>query len=185
MSTLGLAAEVSIVPEARSFEVDVSTGILWKAGGGATPLSYVLTPQILSLRVSPGVRHPWAGGTLALRPRFSILVEPVARGPEDYFMGAAAMGDLEWRDGSGQYAMFFASGGGVGWMDSKGYEIPGGQGQNFNLTWMINSGARFRVRDGWEWSLGLLFQHISNGGRDKVNPGINVLGPMAGISHRF
>jgi lipid A 3-O-deacylase len=179
------ATDAPILPEARSYEFDFSSGILWNVGGGATPLSYTLMPQILSLRISPGVRKPFAGGILAMRPRFSLLLEPIVHGPESYYVGAAAAGDLEWRTPSGHCAIFFSSGGGAGYMDSKGYEIRGAQGQDFNLNWLIHSGIRLRGRDGWEGSAGLYFQHVSNGGRDKVNPGLNALGPMVGISRRF
>ena len=34
-------------------------------------------------------------------------------------------------------------------------------------------------------TLGLYFQHISNGGQDAVNPGVDAPGPMLGIGWRF
>lgn len=172
-------------PEPLRYEWDYTAGILWKVGDGATPLPYVVVPQIISLKIPPITERPWAGGTLVLRSRFSLLLEPIVRGPEHYYVGLAAAGELEWRSPAERFTGFFASGGGFGWMDSKGYQIAGGQGQDFNLNWLIHSGVRYRTRRDWIWSLGLYFQHISNKGMDKVNPGLNALGPTLGLSRRF
>jgi len=176
--------EVAFTPNLR-YELDYSTGVFWKVGGGATPLSYTLLPQIITLKIPPIHEWPWAGGTLVMRSRFSLLLEPILHGPEDYFAGLAAAGELEWRDPSQRFTAFFASGGGFGWMDSKGYQIPGAQGQDFNLNWLIHSGVRYRPGEQWQMSLGLYFQHISNKGLNKVNPGLNALGPTLGVSRLF
>jgi lipid A 3-O-deacylase len=70
-------------------------------------------------------------------------------------------------------------------MNSKGYEIIGGQGQDFNLNWLIHVGARYQIASGWRCSAGIYFQHISNRGMDKINPGLNSLGPTLSLSRRF
>lgn len=167
------------------WEIDVSSGVLWKVGGGATHLPYVIAPQMVTFKIPPISQRSWANGTLMLRSRFSLLLEPVVRGPEHFFAGATAAGELEWRDRRERVAWFFASGGGFGWLDSKGHEVAGGQGQDFNLTWLIHSGVRIRTRENWLFSAGVYFQHISNRGMDDVNPGVNVLGPMIGLARRF
>ena len=70
-------------------------------------------------------------------------------------------------------------------MNAKGYEVVGGQGQDFNLNWLVHAGARFRTTNNWWLSAGLYFQHISNKGMDKVNPGLNALGPTFGMARKF
>lgn len=172
-------------PAEPAYEWEIATGLLWKVGGGATPLTYRLVPQILSLKIPPIVERPWLGGTFVMRSRFSLLLEPIIHGPENYYAGLAAAGELEWRHPSHRFDVFFASGGGFGWMDSKGYEVVGGQGQDFNLNWLIHTGVRYRTRTGWRWSAGLYFQHLSNRGMNKINPGLNALGPTLGLSRRF
>jgi hypothetical protein len=167
------------------WETEVATGILWKVGGGATPLPYVLLPQIISFKIPPINERPWAGGTLVFRSRFSLLLEPIVRGPEHSYLGVAAAGELEWRSAAEGFTGFFSSGGGFGWMDSKGYAVRGGQGQDFNLNWLIHTGVRFRTAHDWRLSLGLYFQHISNRGMDKINPGLNALGPTLDLSRKF
>jgi len=178
------AAEPMPAPASR-WEVDVASGVFWKVGGGGSQLPYVLLPQIISFKIPPISERPLGPGTLVYRSRFSLLLEPIVRGPEHSFIGTAAAGELEWRSASQRFAGFFAGGGGFGWMDSKGYEVRGGQGQDFNLNWLIHSGLRYRTRHDWWYSLGLYFQHISNRGMDKVNPGLNALGPTFGIARKF
>jgi hypothetical protein len=179
-----MAQDIFAVPEPRR-ELDLTTGVLWKVGGGATPLSYTIVPLIVSLRIPPVTERPFAEGTLVFRSRISLLLEPIVHGPEHSYLGVAAAGELEWRGRSGRFSGFFASGGGFGWLDSKGYEIPGGQGQDFNLNWLVHSGVRYRTRADWVYSLGAYFQHISNRGMDKINPGLNALGPTFGVAKRF
>jgi len=178
------AQAVQAAPMAR-WEIDATTGIFWKVGGGATPLSYTILPQIISFKIPPVFERPWAGGTLMMRSRFSLLLESIVRGPERSFLGVAAAGELEWRERTGRVSAFFAAGGGFGWMDSKGYETPGGQGQDFNLNWLVHTGVRYATHEKWVWSLGVYFQHISNRGMDKVNPGLNAVGPTLGLAKRF
>jgi hypothetical protein len=179
------AAETETLATPDRWVVDYTTSILWKVGGGATPLTYVLTPQIISVLCPPIRRLPFLGGTLTLRSRLSLLLEPIITGPEKYFFGTAAAGDLEWRCPSEQFACFLASGGGFGWMNARGYEVKGAQGQDFNLNWLIHTGIRFHTSQNWQGSVGLYFQHISNRDLNKINPGLNALGPSLGLSRRF
>ena len=186
-STLACAATEAPpneVAEGR-YEFEFLTGALWDVGGGATPLDYVVLPQILSLKIPPIGERPWHGGTLLMRSRFSLLLEPITVGPESYYVGVAAAGEIEWHHPNKKFEVFFASGGGVGWMDSKGYEIPGAQGQDFNLNWLIHVGVRYHTSLNWRCSFGVYFQHISNRGMDDINPGLNSLGPTAALSRRF
>ena len=85
-------AAADSAPPATRYDWDVSSGVLWKVGGGATPLSYTLVPLIISLKIPPISERPWAGGILMLRSRFSLLIEPIVRGPEHSFVGTAAAG---------------------------------------------------------------------------------------------
>jgi hypothetical protein len=108
-----VAADAPLTPNLR-YELDYSTGIFWKVGGGATPLSYTLLPQIITLKIPPIHEWPCGDGTLVMRSRFSLLLEPILHGPEDYYLGLAAAGEVEWRDSSRRFTAFFASGGGFG-----------------------------------------------------------------------
>jgi len=170
----------------QHWEIDTESGILWRFTGDATPLSYTFLPQMLTFK-SPlvGSSLPFLGGDLVLRNRFSLLGEPIIMGPEHHFIGGAASGIVEWWDKARSRALFFASGGGIGWLDSKGHEIRGAQGEDFNLNWLAYTGARFMMRNRMSGSFGVYFQHVSNRYMNSVNPGVNAIGPMLSLGWHF
>ena len=178
------AREASLDPTER-WELDFDTAVLWDVGGRSTPLDYTFLPQILTLKTGAFMRRAWGDGDLVVRNRFSLLAEPIVQGPESYFIGVTVAPSIEWWTRARTFSAFFSIGGGFGWMDSKGYQIPGGQGQDFNLTWFMYGGVRYRITDHLSATLGLYFQHISNGGQDPVNPGVDALGPTLGIGWHF
>jgi lipid A 3-O-deacylase len=170
----------------QHWEVDYETGILWRVTGSATPLSYTVLPQILTVK-SPlvGTIRPFFGGDFVIRNRFSLLVEPISQGPEHHFIGTSASGIMEWWDKARTRSLFFAAGGGIGWLDAQGHRVAGGQGEDFNLNWLAYTGARFMTRRRISASFGAYFQHVSNRNMNRVNPGLNAVGPMLSIGWHF
>ena len=169
------------------WEFSFESAGLWRVGGNGSQLGYVILPQILTLKSPTGFHLGHiGGGDLVLRNRFSLLLEPIVRGgAEDYYFGASASGSIEWWNQPRTFSLFFAAGGGVGWMNSKGYEIEDAQGQDFNFNWFMYAGARYMVWQQVSLSLGLMYQHISNQGNDDINPGIDALGPVLGVTWHF
>jgi len=167
------------------WELDFQSGILWRAGHNGTDLNYIVQPQIFTLMSPFVMKTKLGGGDLVMRSRYSLLLEPITKGPEHYYLGFSASGILEWWDLARTRALFFSSGGGAGLMDSKGYEVQGAQGQDLNLNWFVYIGARGRFSRGFSATLGLLYQHVSNGGMDKVNPGLDAVGPMVSFGWHF
>lgn len=167
------------------WEIDLETGALWSIGSNASPLDYVILPQMVTFKSPYVFKGELFGGTIALRNRLSIAYEPIVEGPESYFFGLTGAGIVEWWNAERNFSLFFSAGGGIGWMDSKGYEVEGGQGQDFNYTWMLYSGVRFMPWEKVSVSVGAYFQHISNRGEDEINPGIDALGPMLSIGWHF
>ena len=170
----------------QHWELDYESGVVWRVTGSATPLAYTVLPQLLTVK-SPliGTTRPLAGGDLVVRSRYSLLVEPIAIGPEHHFIGGSASGIMEWWDKRRTHNLFFSSGGGVGWLDSKGHQVKGAQGEDFNLNWFAYAGARFLFRNRLSASMGVYFQHISNRGMNSVNPGLNAVGPMLSVGRHF
>jgi lipid A 3-O-deacylase len=168
------------------WEVDYESGLLWRFTGSATPLSYTILPQLLTVK-SPrvGTIRPFFGGDLVIRNRFSLLGEYMIVGPEHHFIGGSASGILEWWDKRRTRCLFFSSGGGVGWLDSKGHEVKGAQGEDFNLNWLAYLGVRFALRNRLSGSVGAYFQHVSNRYMNRVNPGLNAVGPMLSLGWHF
>lgn len=170
----------------QHWEFDFESGVLWHVTGTATRLDYVEQPQIFTVKTPlVGDIRPLAGGDLVMRSRFSLLVEPIVEGPEHHYIGFSASGILEWWDRPRTRALFFSSGGGFGGLDSKGYEIAGAQGEDFNFNWFVYAGGRLRQWRKMTASAGVYFQHISNGHLNKVNPGVNALGPMLSLGWHF
>jgi hypothetical protein len=194
MGTAAWAGPLTKTPVAQSaiydpldhWEIGVESGALWRVGRNGSDLDYVILPQMITFK-SPR----WfglgavAGGDVVFRHRISVLLEPIVEGPEDYYFGIAGSGSIEWWNQPRTFSLFFAAGGGVGWMDSRGYEVEGAQGQDLNFNWFLYSGARWRCWDRVSVSLGLYYQHVSNLGLDDVNPGIDALGPMLGVTWHF
>jgi lipid A 3-O-deacylase len=168
------------------WEMDYESGVLWRFSGDATPLTYTFLPQMLTFK-SPmiGTVRPFFGGDLVLRNRFSLLGEPISDGPEHHFGGATGSGIFEWWDKQRSRCLFFSAGGGIGWLDSKGHEITGAQGEDFNFTWFAYSGARILTRGRMSVSAGAYFQHVSNGRQNRINPGVNAVGPMLSVGWHF
>jgi lipid A 3-O-deacylase len=191
LPTFSIAADISasgtplLGTTAQQWEIDFESGILWRAGHNGTPLNYTILPQILTFKSPAVARRGVKGGELVMRSRFSLLHEPFIKGPESRFTAVTASGILEWSSSSQKFVVFFSSGGGVGVLDSKGYETPGAQGQDLNLTWFLYPGLRYRSSEKVSASLGIYYQHVSNGGMDKVNPGIDAVGPVMSIGWRF
>lgn len=167
------------------WEIDYETAAFWSFGGNATPLNYVFLPQIVTIKTRPVLDFNLGGGRLVVRNRLSFLGEAIVEGPESYFFGATGGASIEWWNAPRTFSVFLSSGGGVGLLDARGYDVPGGQGQDFNLTWYIHSGVRYRFTDHVSASLGVYYQHISNGGQNDVNPGVDSIGPTLGVAWHF
>lgn len=182
------AAPQSIAPydPLDHWEIGYETAALWSFGGNATPLNYVFLPQIVTIKTRPVIDIKMNGGSrLVIRNRMSLLGEAIVEGPESYFFGVTGGGSLEWWNAPRTFSAFLSAGGGVGVMDARGYDVPGGQGQDFNLTWYIHTGVRYRFSEHLSASLGVYYQHISNGGQNDVNPGVDSLGPTLGLAYHF
>jgi hypothetical protein len=70
--------------------------------------------------------------------------------------------------------LFTGAGGGFGLTDARG--ITGGLGQDFTLNWFIRIGIEHRIARRRSFSAGIMYQHMSNAGMTKPNPGIDALG---------
>jgi lipid A 3-O-deacylase len=180
---------ISCPPPADPFanwEISLESGALWSVGHNASPLDYVILPQMITFKSPAAFRFgELLGGDLVFRHRLSLLLEPIVEGPEDYYLGFSGSGLIEWWNRTRTFSAFFAAGGGLGWMDSQGYEIEGAQGQDLNFNWFLYAGGRYMLRERLSVSLGLYYQHVSNLGLDDVNPGIDALGPMLGVTWHF
>jgi len=162
--------------------MDAESAAIWGIRN-STPLHYALLPQMISARTPQHGQWTVGGHELTMRSRFSLLVEPVARGPESLYVGVSAGPSFEYWFAGDKACWYAGAGGGCGVIDST--DVPGGQGQDFTLNWYATTGVRYYPKPNLSIHGGAFFQHLSNGGATDPNPGINAVGPVVGITGHF
>jgi len=167
---------------AERWTADFESAAIWRITQ-TPPIAYLLLPQMFSLRTPQHIRWVLGGHDLTLRSRFSLLLEPIARGPETHYVGLSAGPTLEYWLAEHKTCVYAGAGGGFGLIDST--DVPGGQGQDFTLNWYATSGLRYYPKTNLAIHGGVFFQHLSNGGATNPNPGLNCLGPVLGLSWHF
>lgn len=185
-----LGSFFAIVPFARAAEqpwassaLNVETGALWEIGSG-TPIAYRLVPVQLSWRSKEFFGHAFSNGSrIVLRHRLTLLADYVQYGPESHYIGFSGSPSLELWDQTGRWSLFTGSGGGFGVIDSR--EIKGGMGQDFTLNWFIRGGIERITAKNIRLTAGIMYQHMSNGGMTKPNPGIDALGFTLGYGWAY
>ena len=185
LGTAGRAAEPAPAP-VRPWETsawNVETGMLWEIGTG-TPIPYRLVPTLFSWR-SPeafGWNLP-DGSRILFRHRLTLIATWIENGPESHYVGFSGSPSLEWWDKTAKWSLYAGSGGGFGAIDSQG--VKGGQGEDFTLNWFIRGGIEHVTAKNARLNAGIMYQHMSNGGRTKPNPGIDALGFTLGYGWAF
>jgi lipid A 3-O-deacylase len=163
--------------------LNIETGLLWEIGTG-TPIPYRLVPTQFSWRSAEFFGRALPDGSrIVLRHRLSLLGTWIENGPESHYLGVAGSPSLEWWNKSGTWSLYTGAGGGAGFIDSRG--VKGGQGQDFTLNWFIRGGIEHVIANGAHLTAGIMYQHMSNGGQTKPNPGIDALGVMLGYTFKY
>jgi hypothetical protein len=83
----------------------------------------------------------------------------------------------------GRLKPYVEGGGGPLWTNFDG-RIPE-QGSNFNFLVWGGTGATYDLTAQWALNAGVRFSHISNGGTDSPNGGLNYLLPFIGVSTKL
>lgn len=169
---------------ADTWEWTLESGYLWNVGHN-TEIDYEIVPTQLTLR-SPVVWTWWKdenGAEIVVRNRFSLLMEAITAGPEDYYLGAAGAPSIEYWFPDDRTSVFFSIGGGFGWTDSSGGSD--GMGQDLTFNWFTQLGVRRELMENVSLLAGVYFIHHSNLGMTDPNPGIDALGFTLGVGWRF
>jgi hypothetical protein len=158
----------------------VESGLLWEIGTG-TPISYRLVPTQFSWRSAEVFGHVFADGSrILVRHRLTVIGSWIENGPESHYFAVVGSPSVELWDSSAKWCLFTGSGGGLGLIDSRG--VKGGMGQDFTFTWFIRGGVEHVIAHNRTISAGIMYEHMSNGGQTKPNPGIDALGFSLGYS---
>ncbi len=183
----GLAGVESVANEpfdVPRFELAAESAYLF--GFINSPHSYEIGAEFLAARVRWGVRQSddWLRGY----NQFYVLAmaEPIFRGIENHYFGlnfGARYNFVQPRMLSG-LVPYISGGLGLGWIDSHS-NIPGGQGQNFTFNILTAAGVAYELNARWKVEVGVLYEHLSNGGQTDPNPSLNLLGPQIGVTHSF
>jgi hypothetical protein len=183
LSVVAFGAEPVAERPWESSSLDLETGLLWEIGS-LTPIPYRLVPTQLSWRSKELLGHVFSDGSrIVVRHRLTLMGTWVQHGPESHYVGFTGSPSLEWWDRKGNWSLFTGTGGGCGFIDSRG--VPGGQGQDFTLNWFIRGGIEHVTAGNGRWSAGIMYQHLSNGGQTEPNPGIDALGFTLGWGWAF
>lgn len=186
-SMVGVAAlaaeqERTVLPW-ETHEWTVESGVLWQVGH-LTPIAYRLVPLQLSWTSRATFGHEFQDGSrIVLRHRITLLGDLIQSGPENRYVGFSCSPSIEWWNKAGNWSLYSGAGGGFGWIDSSG--VAGGQGQDFTLNWFIRAGVQHVTAKNVRLSAGLMYQHMSNGGRTDPNPGIDAVGFTLGYAWAF
>ena len=183
LSLASLAAEPVAGQPWASGALNIESGILWEIGTG-TPFAYRLVPTQLSWRSAEFAGHVFSDGSrIVLRHRLTLIATLIQIGPESHYIGVAGSPSLELWDKTGTCSLYTGSGGGFGVTDARG--IKGGLGQDFTLNWFIRGGLEIVTAKNARFNAGIMYQHMSDGGMTKPNPGIDALGFTLGYGWAY
>jgi hypothetical protein len=164
------------------FEAALQTSYLLGVFGN--PNSYEIGAAFLTGRIRWGVNPN--DGWLRGYNQFYVLAmaEPIFRGPENRYFGMSFGFRYNFVQPSARLIPYFSGGVGLGWIDSHA-DVFGAQGQDFTFNILSAAGVAYKIDDHWKLDVGLLYQHLSNGGQTDPNPSLNLFGPQLGISYSF
>ena len=164
----------------ESSSLSLESGVLWEIGTG-TPFPYRLIETQFSWKSAEIFGRVFEDGSrIILRHRFTLVGAIIQQGPESHYIALSASPSIEWWNAAGTWSLYGGSGGGFGLVNAQG--IKGGQGQDFTLNWLMRGGIEHVLSNHQRISAGIMYQHMSNGGQTKPNPGIDALGFMIGYT---
>ena len=164
------------------FELSLESGYL--LGFINSPHSYEIGAEFLTGRVRWGVfdRDDWLRGYNQFY--LSAIAEPIFRGIENHYFGLNFGLRYNFVQPGSRFIPYVSFGLGLGWIDSQP-EVFGAQGQDFTFNIMSAAGVAYQINDHWKANVGVLYQHLSNGGQTDPNPSLNLIGPQVGLTYSF
>ncbi len=168
--------------DAPRFEISTESSYLMGIIGN--PNSYEIGAQFLTGRIRWGAVHSdgWLRGFNQVY--LLAMAEPIFRGPENYYFGISMGLRYNFVRPGARLIPYVSGGVGAGFIDSHA-NVFGAQGQDFTFNILTAAGVAYKMNEHWRANIGVLYQHLSNGGQTDPNPSLNLLGPQLGINYSF
>ena len=165
-----------------SFEMASETAYMFGIIGN--PNSYEIGAEFITARWRIGRVFP--EGFFRGYNQFyaTAMAEPIFRGPENHYFGVSVGLRYNFLHPESRFMPYISGGVGLGWIDSHA-DIDGAQGQDFTFNVLSALGVSYRINHHWQASLGMVYEHLSNGGQTDPNPSLNLLGPQVGVTCSF
>src|SRR2546421_5703720 len=145
------------------------------------PNSYEIAPQFITGRVRWFVNDTPQGGWDWTRGYnqfcLTLMAEPIVRGIENFYYGVNFGGRYNFVRPNWRLVPYFSGGLGLGWIDSHP-DMRGSQGQDFTFNILTGAGVAYELNDHWRIDVGILYEHLSNGGQTDPNPRLDLFGPQ-------
>jgi lipid A 3-O-deacylase len=164
------------------FEFTLESGYLF--GVFDPPQDYQIAAEFITGRVRWGMidRAGWLHGYNQFY--ISAVAEPILQGIENHYFGLNFGMRYNFVQPGSRIIPYCSGGLGLGWIDSHA-NIPGGQGQNFTFNILSAAGVSYKVNEQWKIDIGVLYEHLSNGGQTDPNPSLNLFGPQIAVRYSF
>jgi hypothetical protein len=163
---------------------EFSTESAYLLGIIGNPNSYEIGAQFVTGRIRWGAVHSdgWLRGFNQVY--LLAMAEPIFRGPENYYYGISTGLRYNFVRPGAHWIPYVSGGVGLGFIDSHA-NVFGAQGQDFTFNILTAAGLAYKMNEYWRANVGVLYQHLSNGGQTDPNPSLNLLGPQLGINYSF
>lgn len=173
----------AVSQEPAPFDFAVETAYLF--GAINPPASYQISANFLTARVRWGNYLEREGFFRGYNQVYlSLLAEPIIRGIENHYFGMNLGLRYNFVRPGSRIVPYFSGGLGLGFIDSQPARF-GGQGQDFTFNILSAAGLSYQFSDRCSAQVGVLYQHLSNGGQTDPNPSLNLFGPQVGFTYSF
>jgi hypothetical protein len=148
--------------------------------------NYTIVPTLVTVgwQLDATSTEGWTRGNTEFS--FSGVYDDVVHGPESRFVGAVFGPRYNFVQPGWKWVPYVDCRVGFVFTDATG--IWGAQGQDFCFTFMIGTGVRYVINEHCGFSVGAIYQHVSNGGLSEpefANQGLDAVGPQAAFYYKF
>ncbi|MEM6821937.1 MAG: acyloxyacyl hydrolase [Verrucomicrobiota bacterium] len=149
---------------------------------------YLVLPQFLAIhwQLDDIGNEGWLRGNTEFI--FSGYFTPVVDGVESRYVGGLFGPRYNFVQPGWDWVPYIESRVGFGFTDSRANQRDKGQGQDFVFTFTVGIGAKYIINDQFNFSIGALYQHSSNGGLSepsRENIGLDTIGPVFSLNYGF